>query len=113
MTDRLNKILIECARLRGVYPLMHRTLHEFNWFCSAVIFGAGRDPVLESDIREADARGDVDHARALRSRHAAETALNIRFGDSHYATGDDELILLAEAFIAYCREEYGDGGAIA
>jgi hypothetical protein len=32
--DTLNDILVECCKLRGCYPLMHRTLHEFNWFCN-------------------------------------------------------------------------------
>ena len=37
--DTLNDILIECARLRGCYPLMHRILDEFCWFCDAAISG--------------------------------------------------------------------------
>jgi len=39
VSDPLNDILVECCKLRGCYPLMHRTLHEFNWFCSCVIWG--------------------------------------------------------------------------
>lgn len=30
----VNEILMECARLRGCYPLVRRTLSEFNWFIS-------------------------------------------------------------------------------
>lgn len=80
--DTLNDILIECARLRGCYPLMHRTLHEFDWFCSAVIWGKLSDNEEERMIYE---------------------TYNYAFTNN-----DDELIKLAEAFLDYCRKEYND-----
>ena len=78
--DTLNDILIECARLRGCYPLIHRTLVEFCWFCDAAICG-----FISEDEEE---------------RRIYET-YNYAFTNN-----DDELIKLAEAFLDYCRKEY-------
>lgn len=50
--DTLNDILIECARLRGCYPLMHRILDEFCWFCDAAISGFVSDDKKERRIYE-------------------------------------------------------------
>ncbi|MFA5407379.1 MAG: hypothetical protein WC343_01250 [Bacilli bacterium] len=105
MTDTLNDILVECARLRGCYPLMHRTLHEFDWFCSCAIFGA--EAILGYEILRAENGGDSKHATALRDRQTTENGIRARF-KSHYSYGDDELVRLAEAFLVYCREEYAD-----
>ena len=109
MTDALNDILIECCKLRGCYPLMHRTLHEFDWFCSAVIFGA--EPGLPIWIEEAEEAGDVDQAKALKKRQAQENQIQERFNRDHYGYDghqDEELPRLAEAFRIYCREVYDD-----
>ena len=105
MTDRLNKILIECARLRGVYPLMHRTLNEFAWFCSCAISGAG--PFIDGEIATAEADGDEALSGLLRDRKHTEDAIRDRFNE-RYIYGDDELIRFAEAFREWCREQYGD-----
>ena len=105
MTDTLNDILVECCKLRGCYPLMHRTLHEFNWFCSCVIWGAG--PFIDVEIKQAEADGDEAHARALKERRNEENGIRDRFGE-RYSYGSDELIRFAEAFRIYCREQYGD-----
>lgn len=78
--DRLNDILVECAKLRGCYPLVHRTLRQFNWFCRAVIFGGNNE----------------------------ENRLKERFNKQYYDYGDGlELIRLGEAFLVYCRGRYG------
>jgi hypothetical protein len=110
VSDPLNDILIECARLRGVYPLMHRTLHEFNWFCSCAIWGAG--PFIDIEIEQAEADGDEALAGALKDRRNEENGIRDRFNE-RYRHGSDELIRLAEAFHEWCREQYGDEGAIA
>ena len=105
MSDQLNDILVECCILRGCYPLMHRTLHEFNWFCSCVIWGAG--PFIDGEIATAEADGDEALAGVLKDRRNEENAIRDRFRE-WYSCGSDELIRLAEAFRIYCREQYGD-----
>lgn len=36
----LEDILYECAMLRGVDNVSHRSLHEFDWFVQECIFGS-------------------------------------------------------------------------
>jgi hypothetical protein len=79
MTDDLNSILVECAKLRGCYPLMHRTLSEFDWFCKAVIHGWTQYDQYQMDEM---------------------------LTEYPYEWGDDELIHLARAFLDYCRTTY-------
>ena len=105
VSDPLNDILVECCKLRGCYPLLHRTLPEFNWFCSCVIWGAG--PLIDVEIATAEADGDEALAGVLKDRRNEENAIWDRFGE-WYSHGSDELIRLAEAFRIYCREQYGD-----
>ena len=105
VSDPLNDILVECCKLRGCYPLMHRTLHEFDWFCSCVIWGAGRD--IDNEIVQAEADGDEALSGLLRDLRAEKNMIRDRFGgQTHY--GPDELIRFAEAYRIYCREQYGD-----
>lgn len=105
MTDQLNDILIECCQLRGVYPLMHRTLHEFDWFCSAVIWGSSDR--LKHRIAEAEDAGGETIASMYRDIQAAEDSIRERFKKTHFDYADGlELIRLAEAFRIYCRERY-------
>ncbi len=103
MSDTLNDILVECAQLRGCFPFMHRTLHEFNWFCSCAIWGSDR--LLEHEIQQMTALGNVDAAKYLTERRDLENSIRARF-NTCYQSGPDELIRLAEAFLAYCREQY-------
>ena len=105
MSDSLNDILVECCKLRGCYLLMHRTLHEFNWFCSCVIFGAGL--LIDLEIEQAEADGDEVYVKALKDRRNEENAIHDRFGE-WYSPGPDELIRLAKAFRIYCREQCGN-----
>ena len=105
VSDPLNDILVECCKLRGCYPLMHRTRHEFNWFCSCVIWGAG--PFIDGEIATAEADGDEALAGVLKERRNEENRIRDRFRE-WYSHGSDELIRLAEAFLIYCREQYGD-----
>ena len=104
MTDTLNDILVACCKLRGCYPLMHRTLHEFNWFCDCVISGAS--PFLDIEIATAEADGDEARARVLKDFRNEEDRILERFGE-WYSPGSDELIRLANAFLIYCLEQYG------
>ena len=105
MSDPLNDILVECCKLRGCYPLMHRTLNEFAWFCSCAIWGAG--PFIDGEIATAEADGDEALAGFLKDRRDTENGIRYRFND-RYKYGADELIRFAEAFRIYCREQYGD-----
>ena len=105
MRDTLNDILVECARMRGSYPLMHRTLNEFAWFCSCAIWGAGA--TIDTEIAAAEAAGDAFRTGALKDRRNTENGIRDRFRD-RYKYGADELIRFAEAFRIYCREQYGD-----
>ena len=107
MTDTLNDILVECCKLRGCFPLMHRTLHEFDWFVDAVIWGAGR--LLEREIREAEEAGNDTLAQGLKKRRDRENRLQARFKEQYYDCSGDglELVRLAEAFQIYCKEQYG------
>ncbi|MFA7121960.1 MAG: hypothetical protein WC277_10820 [Bacilli bacterium] len=104
MSDTLNDILIECARLRGCYPLMHRTLHEFDWFCSSTIWGCG--PSVEHEIERG--KGGYDHIQALKERRRIENGIRDRFEALKFAYDGQDLIRLAEAFLTHCREEYAD-----
>lgn len=106
MSDTLNGILIECARLRGCYPLMHRTLHQFDWFVEAVIYGPDRG--LDLEIADAEQAGNEALAKLLRARQTEENALVKQFKDVTFVYGKgNELITLAEAFRTYCKEQYG------
>ena len=68
MTDPLNDILVDCARMRGSYPLMHRTLNEFAWFCSCAIWGAG--PFIDGEIAKAGQATESDPAPSAGSASA-------------------------------------------
>lgn len=84
MDDGLNEILKECAILRGTYPyLMHRTLHEFEWFVSAVIWG---------DM------GHIEDGKRIYERWHKDAPRN----------SEDSLLWYAKAFREYCKEEYGE-----
>lgn len=105
MTDQLNDILIECCQLRGAYPLMHRTLYEFDWFCSAVIWGSSDR--LKRSVAKAEDAGDEALAGAYRDIQITEDTIRARFKEDYFDYADGaELIRLAEAFRIYCREEY-------
>jgi hypothetical protein len=106
MSDTLNGILVECCKLRGCYPLMHRTLHQFDWFVEAVIYGP--DPGLNTEIAEAEQAGNEALAKLLRARQTEENALVKQFKDVSfdYDKGN-ELITLARAFRVYCTKQYG------
>jgi len=105
MSDPLNDILVECARMRGSYPLMHQTLNEFAWFWFCAIWGAG--PFIDGEIATAEADGDEARAGVLKDRRNTENGIRDRFNE-RYRYGSDELILFAEAFREWCREQYGD-----
>ncbi len=105
MSDPLNDILVECCKLRGCYPLMHRTLNEFAWFCACAIWGAG--PLIDSEIATAEADGDEALAGVLKDRRDTENGIRDRFNE-WYRHGSDELILFAEVFREWCQEQYGD-----
>ena len=110
VSDPLNDILVECAKMRGTYPLMHRTLHEFNWFCDCAIGGAS--PFIDIEIEQAKADGDEVLAGVLTARRNEENRIWDRFND-RYKHGSDELIRFAEAYREWCREQYGDEEVVA
>ena len=104
--EDLNDILIGCAQIRGCYPLMHRTLSEFSWFCKTCIYGWTDMDQYEMDeiITKfpdmwnlwSDAKGEKDHIKDT--------------WGSAYNWGDAELINLAKAFREYCHEQYDGVG---
>ena len=111
MIDDLNAILIECAKVRNCYPLMHRTLHEFDWFVSAVMYGW-----TSLDDARWDGTGFLpgeiaqDKAAAREEQKTEYTAIHNRW-HMVYNPDEDELIRLARAFLEYCHEQYdGDDG---
>lgn len=81
----LVRILERCCALRGLSPkLIHRTLHEFDWFVHAMIFGNN----------------------TLYYGHNAQKVFD-RW-NSVYSKPDATLIDYAYAFEEYCVEEYPD-----
>jgi hypothetical protein len=101
MTD-LNEILVTCAKLRGCYPLIHRTLHEFNWFINVVIWGW--NDYRQFEMNEA-IKGSPDIESVWDEIRKRETELHERF-HRVYVYGDCELLNMAAAFQEYCVEEY-------
>lgn len=73
--------LKECCRLRGLQQdLIHRTIREFNWFISAIVFGALSNNKEEQEIFE-------------------------KYKDFHYE-GENTLEAWINLFYEYCKEEY-------
>ncbi len=106
MTDTLNEILVECAKVRGCHPLLHRTLHQFSWFVNVVMFGP--DPTLDWEIREAKSKGYLELETSLKASKEEEIQIVARFRKKvmFEYRNDNELIRFAEAYRDYCREEY-------
>lgn len=102
MPETLNDILVECAKLRGSYPLMHRTLREFSWFCSTCIFGWTQFDQVEMDTFITDF---PRHAHLWANAQKEKDDIQAKWGPE-YQLGDSELILFARAFLEYCHQEY-------
>ena len=103
--DTLSDILIECASLRCCYPLMHRTLREFDWFVTCCIWGWTEVDQYQMDEH---LREYPDGWAAMVDQREQVRRIRNRWGDA-YHYGEDELIRLARAFLEYCREEYKEG----
>ena len=87
----LEEILHRCAVLRCVATLQHRTLHEFNWFVSACIWG--KDGSYGEEGKE------------VYRKYSNRTSFRL--------DGDDKvLVKWAELFEDYCEREYGDDAKI-
>jgi len=91
MPDDLNAILMECASLRGVYSLPHRTLHEFDVFVSFMIWG---DLETMRNGVEPEYLAAIDRYRPRSPQRCSDT--------------DTLLIDYALLFREYCREVYAD-----
>jgi hypothetical protein len=103
----LNQILVECAKLRGCYPLMHRTLHEFNWFVNVVIWGwTYYDDWRKESCKKYD---DFNEQFWIDQRKEYER-IHERWNDQ-YNCDENELITLICAFLEYCQEEYSEENA--
>lgn len=102
--DTLNEILIECAKLRGCYPLMHRTLHQFNWFVGVLVFGW-----TEYDKARMVHDSEVDgcHDQFWTDMKAEYERIHERWYNA-YTCSENDLINEARAFLEYCQEEYGE-----
>lgn len=75
------EMLKECCRLRGLQQqLIHRTIREFDWFCSAVIWG--------------------ENSRILEEREVFKKYNGFRY------EGENALEKWIELFFDYCKEEY-------
>lgn len=80
----LSGILEECARLRGIPPnLIHRTLHEFDWFCTELIFQNTELSILN---------------------RVKYIEISKNFYNIH---GHSKIDALGKSFLQYCIDEYG------
>jgi hypothetical protein len=87
-TERtIEKVLQNCAKLRGVHGLSWRTLHEFFWFVSMSKWG-NRECYTEEE-----------HG-VYRNFNGRPVGLNVSF--------DKMLLDEALLFEEYCENEYGD-----
>ena len=102
--DELNEILIECAKLRGCYPLMHRTLHEFEWFVTVVIWGWSFSDV----VRMGEDRKSSDYTEQFWIDQMKEYERIHNRWNHAYTCSENDLINEARAFLEYCQEEYGE-----
>ena len=102
VTDDLNSILVECAKLRGCYPLMHRTLSELDWFCKAIIHGWTQYDQYQMD----EMLTEYPDAWSMWSYARDEKESIKNRWNAAYEYGDNELIHLARAFLDYCRTTY-------
>ncbi len=100
--DALNDILIECAKVRNCYPLMHRTLSEFDWFCRTCIWGWTQTDQFEMDKIFTEY---PQYVALLTDAQKEKEGIQAKWGDA-YQYGDDELIRFARAFLEYCHEQY-------
>ncbi len=102
----LEEILNYCAFLRGVSGLEHRTLHEFNWFVSSLIFGKTEHDYTMRAIKDKD----PESFEYKLAKGAAEDSLAVyNKYNSVYAPCEDHVLLTyAQSFLKYCEEEYGD-----
>ena len=55
----LEEILYECAIMRGVQSLQHRTIHEFNWFVKECVFGKLKEKYKDKMSFMNDSRENV------------------------------------------------------
>lgn len=100
----LNAILVECAKLRGCYPLMNRITHQFNWFTNVLVFGWTKF----DDYRIDHDRNSADFNNQFWAEQRQEyERIHTRWG-SYYEHGDKALINVAKAFLEYCHEQYDD-----
>jgi len=104
--DRLNDILVECSKLRGCYPLIHRTLHEFMMFCETVIYGV--NPGLSAIIDAFEREGyDFAVINGLRAKLEEDKRIYAKYR-KYYKHGNNELVKLANVFLKYCKQKYRD-----
>lgn len=100
----LNDTLIECAKLRGVYPLMHRTLHEFNWFVNVCL--CGWSSFDEWRCKESLKTNPTQLNIGLFRRQKEEyISIHEKWKDS-IIYDENYLPRIAEAFLEYCHKEY-------
>lgn len=85
--DSVESILMYCAFLRNVYRLPHRTLHQFDWFVGAMIWGGSRD----------------EDAEIHKKYHHLYTVESSPYGDVREKR---PLLIYAQAFMEYCESEY-------
>ena len=86
----IEHILLECCKMRGnPSSLIHRTIHEFNWFYQSLIFDKSK--ILHNEYFEIT---DIDLIEQINHRNVPK---------------DDDLILrsVVNLFYLYCKHFYG------
>jgi len=101
----LEEILNYCAFLRGVRCLEHRTLREFDWFVSSLIFGKTEYKYTMTNLKSKDPKS-LEYKLTKRT---AKDALKIyeKYNHIYNPCGQDSLLKYARAFLKYCEKEYG------
>jgi hypothetical protein len=83
---------------------MHRTLHEFEWFVTVVIWGWSFSDV----VRMGEDRKSRDYNEQFWIDQMKEyERIHKRWKDV-YRCSENDLINEARAFLEYCQGEYGE-----
>ena len=87
ISDELNENLMTCAKLRGSYPLMEKTLYEFSDFCNKVI----------------------ESQNAVGQKLYGDEGIKLSEKYLPQVTWDDQvLVTFSRLFLEYCRTEYAN-----
>lgn len=89
-TDNVEIILMKCCRLRGnPLELIHRTLHEFNWFYQNLIFD--REQIISNEVM------------TIEDKELAQHIKDFSYSDDI----EKRLLEVARLFHSFCKNIYG------